>query len=292
MEEKQMMTNKQIKYMLPLYRTIHYVISLIIVGVIIISIIVCMCGAGAYGLIFGIGGTIAFAYVLFKVNEKIKKILTDNIINNVVKDVFGASAKYELYARVGPAPEGFPSPYDRVHGENNILADYNGLQIGLSDISLVREVYNDAGEGSLGFSAIFNGQWLICDFGKELLDDVLIYANPEKGKPDKERDVMMNYQEFDDRFCVKTQNPKEALSILTPHMMDLILEMENKANSPVHIAFLRGGQIHIAFNTKHSILELGNTKADYDILYQKFFNDLKWIADIIEALLKEYIFCK
>ncbi|MGN0318317.1 MAG: DUF3137 domain-containing protein [Lachnospira sp.] len=294
MEEKQTMTNNQIKHMLSLYRTIDKVLSALVVAFIIISIILCFVGAGAFGVILGIVSFIALNIVLYNIDKKINKILTDNIINNVVKDVFGDSAKYELYSRVEPAPEGFPSPHDRVHGRNNIVADYDGIHIGLSNITLVRNVHcnGEPEEATIAPEKFFEGQWLICDFGKELLGEVFIYANPEKGKPAKERDAMMNYRDFDNCFCVKTKNPEEALSILTPHMMDLILEIENKVNSPMYIAFLRSGRIHIAFDTKRDILDLGDTKADYDILYRKFFDELKWIADIIDGLLKENTFCK
>lgn len=78
----------------------------------------------------------------------------------------------------------------------------------------------------------------------------------------------MDSEEFNDRFCVKTKVPGEAFYILTPHMMEYILEMADKANGWVYMAFLRSGKIQIAVNTNRDIFELGDTKADYDTLHQ------------------------
>ncbi|MCF2679364.1 DUF3137 domain-containing protein [Faecalicatena contorta] len=147
---------------------------------------------------------------------------------------------------------------------------------------LKNEEMND--EGEINCFTFFRGQWLICDLGKEFPGEVFISANPKKGKPSLERDVTMDNEEFNDRFCVKTKVPEEAFYILTPHMMEHILEMADKANGWVYMAFLRSGKIHIAVNTDRDIFELGDTKADYDTLHQKFLDELKWFADMIDAL--------
>lgn len=285
------MTDKEIKSKLSRYRIIDKVLSKIVGLLFLITFILCFFGTLAIGLILAlVGGTVIFI-ILYNVNGKIKKILDDNFIDIVIKEVFGNSARWNPNGNVKPGPKAFPTPYDSVYGDNYIKAVYNGLDIELSDIRLERTI--EVGiERELSYISVFRGQWLICDFGKGLSDDILIYANSEKGKPGLERDVVMNYEEFNDRFCVKTQNPEEAFRILTPQMMDIILDMANRTNDSVHMAFLHSGSLHIAFDTGCDILELGDTETDYDTLPQKFFYELKWFADIIDALRREELFRK
>ena len=60
--------------------------------------------------------------------------------------------------------------------------------------------------------------------------------------------------------------------------------MADRSGGTVYISFLRDGKIHIAVNTNRDIFELGDAKADYDALHQKFLDELKWFADMIDAL--------
>ena len=190
--------------------------------------------------------------------------------------------EYDQNGKVTPGPMAFPFPYNKTYGEDHIKAVYNGRNIELSDMTLKNEEMN--AEGEINTFTFFRGQWLICDFGKELSGEVFISANAKKGKPCFERDVTMDNEEFNDRFCVKTKAPEEAFYILTPHMVEYILEMADKANGQVYMAFLRDGKIHIAINTNRDIFELDDTKADYDTLHQKFLDELHWFTDMIDTL--------
>ena len=115
---------------------------------------------------------------MYNINNKIKKILFDNIIGVVVKEAFGDSVEYDPDGKVTPGPMVFPFPYNKVRGEDHIKAVYNGLSIELSDIELKNEEMND--EGEVKCFTFVRGQWLICDFGKELSGEVFISANPKR----------------------------------------------------------------------------------------------------------------
>ena len=99
--------------------------------------------------------------------------------------------------------------------------------------------------------------------------------------------VKMNNKAFDDRFCVKTWASEEAGSILTPHLMDLILKMADRANGQVYLSFLRSGKAHIAVNNGHSIFALGEAKVDHETLHQRYVSELKWFTDMIDMLRTE-----
>lgn len=283
------MTNEQLQATLSRQRLIVNISSGIIAVIFILAFLLIICDMAGLGLILILGDFIVFGSISIKADSKIKQILSDNIISVVVKEAFGGSAEYEQDDHITPESNMFSGTYNKVKGQNHIKAVDNGLRIELSDLHLT-EVYSDDHRSS---SQIFNGQWLVCDFGKELSGEVFLYPYSEKGSSGLGRNVMMDNKAFNDRFCVKAKNPEEAFSILTPYMMECILKMADKANGPVYMAFLRNGKIHIAVNSNRHILELGKTKADYNTLHQKFLGELRWFIDMIDALrLEDALFKK
>ena len=83
----------------------------------------------------------------------------------------------------------FPFDYNKATGSDHIKAVYNGLNIELSDIELINEEETTDADGNTERSSatFFKGQWLICDFGKELSGEVYISERTKKPqKPEKQ----------------------------------------------------------------------------------------------------------
>ena len=276
------MRNKRLKFFLNYYRFIIKISHLITVPLWIVMLLLIVCGQALFGIILGIVGTIIVTYLYMNAKKKIKILLSDNVISAVVKETFGDSAKYYPNGRVIPGPMAFPFSDDTVRGGDRIKAVYNGLNIELSDVELKNERAANSKEPNAGI--FFRGQWLICDVGKELSGEVFISANERNGKRCLKSDVTMNNKEFNDCFSVKARVPEEAYHMLTPHMMEYILEMAHKANGQVYMAFLRNGKIHIAVHNNYDIFALSETKADYETLHQKFLGELRWFVDVVDAL--------
>ena len=130
----------------------------------------------------------------------------------------------------------------------------------------------------------FKGQWLTCDFGKELAGEVYI---SEWGKKDRRRmksNATMDNEQFSKRFCVRADNPQEAFYILTPNMMEYIISMADKSGGIVYISFLRGGKMHVAVKSGRDFFELGKSNANVEQLRQKFLDELRWFTDIVDTL--------
>ena len=96
--------------------------------------------------------------------------------------------------------------------------------------------------------------------------------------------VTMDNEAFDNRFCVRADNPQEAFYILTPHMMEYITAMANKSGAAIFMSFLRGGTMHIAVQTWRDFFELGKKKADAGKLRQKYLDELRWYTNMIDTL--------
>lgn len=230
--------------------------------------------------------TMVFGAQWSKASGAIKKLLSDNIISSVLKETLGDTVEYNPWGRLEPGYMVFPFDYNRATGSDHIKAVYNGLNIELSDIELINETeYTDEdGHTERSSTTHFKGQWLICDFGKELAGQVYISEWGKKDRRSMKSNVTMDNEQFGKRFCVRADDPQEAYYILTPHMMEYITNMADKSGGTVYMSFLRDGKMHVAVKTGRDFFELGNSNADVEVLRQKFLGELRWFTDMIDTL--------
>ena len=228
-----------------------------------------------------------FGYLSSKNSSTLKKLLSDNVISGVLKEALGDTVEYNPWGRVEPGYMVFPFSYNKALGSDHIKANYKGLNIELSDIELINEEDYTDEEGNTQHSSTtcFKGQWLICDFGKELSGEVRLSANDKKLlKQHKNDSVELENEAFNNRFLVTAQNAQEAFYILTPHMMEYILTMADKSGGDVYMSFLRDGKMQVAVKTGRDFFELGKSNADPEELRRKFLGELSWFTDIVDTL--------
>ncbi len=189
---------------------------------------------------------------------------------------------------VGDAGMVFPFEYDSIQGSDHIKGVYKGLNVELSDIELyhVESIYNEErGDWEEKKEKCFQGQWLVCDFGKELSGEVRLSENAKKLRRQHRSDsVEMENPAFNDRFLVTAASAQEAYYLLTPHMMEYILSAAGRSGGEVYMAFLRGGKLHIAVQTGRDFFELGKSAANIERLRQKFLGELRWFTGILDEL--------
>ena len=255
-------------------------------------------GCGAAMILFFITGLIPVAivfivlalvggYQLEKSSSRLKKILSDDVISGVIKEALGDAVEYNPGGKINPGSMVFPFSYNCADGSDHIKAVYNGLNIELGDIELIDESETtdiETGQTEKNRNTQFKGQWLTCDFGKELAGEVYI---SEWGKKDRKRmksNVTMDNEQFSNRFCVRANNPQEAYYILTPNMMEYIINMANKSGGTVYLSFLRDGKMHVAVKSGRDFFELGKSNANVEELRQKFLGELRWFTDIVDTL--------
>lgn len=285
MEEKQMMTNNELESQIQSLRSKES----------ICKILTYVCGGGMI-LMFLTGmipiaiillvASLVCGYQLSNATSTLKKTLSDNIVGSVIKEVLGDDVEYNPWGKINPGSMVFPFSYNAAEGSDHIKAVYNGLNIELGDIELIDEQEYTDEDGHTETSRIsqFKGQWLTCDFGKELAGEVYI---SEWGKKDRKRmksNVTMDNEQFSNRFCVRANNPQEAYYILTPNMMEYIINMANKSGGTVYLSFLRDGKMHVAVKSGRDFFELGKSNANVEELRQKFLKELRWFTDIVDTL--------
>ena len=226
-------------------------------------------------------------YLLEKNSSKLKKLLSDNVINGVIKEALGDAVEYNPWGKINPGSMVFPFSYNCADGSDHIKAVYNGLNIELGDIELIDETEDtdiETGQTETSRNTQFKGQWLTCDFGKELSGEVYISEWTKKDRRSMKSNVTMDNEQFSKRFCVRADNPQEAYYLLTPHMMEYIITMADKSGGTVYMSFLRNGKMHVAVKTGRDFFELGKSNADVGKLRQKFLGELRWFTDIVDTL--------
>ena len=219
--------------------------------------------------------------------KKIKELLSDNIITSVIKEVLGKEAEYNPNGKITPGKMLFSFGYTTYAGSDHIKTVYNGLNIELSDIQLIEVVESADENGHTSRDEVYHffGQWLTCDFGKELAGEVYISKwVDKKEKKQMPSNVNMDNEQFSDRFCVRADNPQEAYYILTPHMMEYITAMADQCGSAVYMSFQRDGKMNVAVRTGRDFFELGKSEADVKVLRQKYVDELRWFTDIVDTL--------
>ena len=287
MEENQALTNEQLESQLKSLR-VKATTTMILTYAAVMGIIIMWFFMDnlVLGLVFLVIAMV-FAYFSSKSSSTLKKLLSDNIISSVLKEALGDSVEYNPWGKLNPGSMAFPFDYNKVEGSDHIKAVYNGLNIELGDIELINEVETIDADGNTekNSSTNFKGQWLICDFGKELSGEVRLSANDKKlRKQHKNDSVEMENETFNNRFLVTANDAQEAYYILTPHMMEYILTMADKSGGEVYMSFQRDGKLHVAVKTGRDFFELGKSNAHVEGLRQKFLGELRWFTDMVDTL--------
>ena len=235
---------------------------------------------------------IAFGILMLGQQSAIKNLISSNIVQGLLEKVFD-NVTYAPSSRIpdeiiGSSHMVFPKTYERISGDDYIDADYKGLDLKMSDIGLTRkEEHYDSQEDDWEETTvtIFKGQWLVCNFAKELSGEVhLSAATKDMVSAYKKARIRMENEAFNEKFIVTADDPEEAFYILTPHMMDYILNVAETHKGNLYMSFLRDGKFHIAVNSGEDFFELGKNSTDPEKLSQVFLEEIRWYTDIIDQL--------
>lgn len=221
----------------------------------------------------------------------IKKQLGNHLIRGVLEEVF-QNVTYDPFGHipwnyVKESYMMFPFQIDNIQGSDYVKGTYKGLQVELSDLTFLEEVPDmdeETGIQRTNEREVFKGQWLVCDFGKELSAEVQLATRTRFERLMKTATIKTENEEFNKKFSVRSAVEEEAFYILTPHMQEYILQMAGKAGGNVYMSFLRNGKLHLAVGTGRDSFELGKSKVDAEQLRQKFVGELRWFTDLIDEL--------
>jgi len=228
-----------------------------------------------------------------KYSNIVKKNVGSNITSQVLRNVFD-EVQYDPLSHISGFDldrADFKFHYDKIEGSDHVLGKYKGLNIEMSDVKLI-SISHDK-DGHTEENTIFEGLWMICDFGKHLVADVQVCERSRLGQLFSKGGIKTENEAFNKQFFIRSSSQEEAFYILTPHMMEYIVQMDAKANARTYLSFLRNGKLHIALHSGKDSFEIKGFSSDVEKIKGQFEAEIRQITDLIDELrLSDSIFEK
>lgn len=264
-------------------------------------------------IIFGMISFMIFApigFVLFLVGmallilwvRKEQKNYTDTYKQSLVRSSLGEIfTDVSFFPHMGISKEtvqstGMMYTGDRFTSNDLVNAKYNGIPFSQSDLH-IEEQHTDS-DGHTHYTTIFRGRWIIFDFNKELFRNLQVVSkdftgDKKKGgflsnlfssKNEKYEKISFENEAFNKAFTVYGQNQQEAFYVLTPHIMESLLQLKAASRSPLMLMFVNG-QLHVASQTgkdafEPSVFRKTNVARDK----QSIIADIRVITSFADAL--------
>ena len=226
-----------------------------------------------------------------KIHDGIKTLLSDQLMPPVLAEIFDTAA-HAPFGRLSNhivcgIDLGLPT-FNEISGSDHIHGTYRGLEVEMSDLELVhkerrRVRVNGKWQTKETRTTVFKGQWMVCDFGKELAADILLC---EKGLISLSKSsVETENVAFNKKFLIQSQDGHSVFYILTPHMMEYILSMDEKGGGTTRMRFTREGKVHIAIHNNRDSLQIkARDYGDLDKIREQFRRDIRYMTDLIDEL--------
>ncbi len=255
--------------------------------------IVTLLGFAWLGMFVGFCGIALLIWGIIKVSSATrdaKNAVGVQIVTAALQEIF-TDVEYRPQSHLSESvvrntDMGFPFDVDKITGSDYIRGNYRGAEIEMSDMRLINITYTTDSKGRTRRqeTTVFEGLWLICDFGKALSADLRLSERSALFGKLAIGGIKTESEAFNQRFHIQSQSQHDAFYILTPHMMEYILSMDAKGGGDTYMRFLKAGKVHIAINSGRNAFEMGSLNTDVAALRQKFVGEIRYVTDIIDEL--------
>lgn len=182
----------------------------------------------------------------------------------------------------------FPFRFDDVIGSDHVRGTYRGVHVELSDIRLMTvSTYTATDKDGNPRTeekrkTVFQGQWLILDFHKELSADLCVFEGGRK----RSGQIETESTAFNEKFGISCDSAHDAFYILTPHMMEHLMTMDQRTGGNIYLHFLKEGKVHAAVNSGRDHFEAGSLEyVKVSELLRRFRDEVWYVTDLIDTLL-------
>jgi len=224
--------------------------TVVVIGFFILSIILNVRAVGYLGIILsGVIGSALYAPIKnYSAQYKETFVETElkNSFDNLIYQPFEGISK-DIISNTGMMKMG--NVYD---SNDYIEADYNGVHFKQADVSIAQQTRN-------GKTTLFKGRWMIFDFNKEFKTNMQVVhksfpnsANPNNiifNRPDlRYETVKVENENFNNAFVIRSQNELNTYYILTPHLMEKMLQVSSEIGRRMMFCFINN-QLYVAIYT-------------------------------------------
>lgn len=173
---------------------------------------------------------------------------------------------------------------DRYHTEDLIKGDVEGVKFETCDLKLEeRHVRHTKNGTQVYYVTYFLGRFFEFEFPKEFKSKIIVTESGLMTFFSSFKKLEMESVEFNKKFKTYAQNEHDAFYVLTPHLMESILELERSNPGTIALLFT-GNKLNITINNNRNTFEMSLfRKVDMSIINQ-LQRDLNVIKDIVLEL--------
>ncbi|MBR5713040.1 MAG: DUF3137 domain-containing protein [Lachnospiraceae bacterium] len=262
-----------------------------------IALTVALLGSGYFfiGIILVIAALIMNGVCSHKIGRKYRELYKTTLVNRVAAEFF---QNFEYLPDTGYEKNDlrsleimqFGSDYN---SEDTIRGTYNGVPFTRADV-YIADTSTDS-EGNTTTTEYFKGQWLMITSNKDFHSDLQIiqkgfgFTKRKKGfftRKEERRHVFETEDvSFNKRFQCLCQNDAEAFYLLTPGLMQSLMQLSETLPYKMMVAYVQN-QIHVLIDTHRDSMEPSKPKnGNFDRQLADIRQDMEIITRSISGLL-------
>ncbi len=242
----------------------------------------------------GLGGW--FYYLQSDFRDDFKREIVTRVIG-----FFSPGLRYNPKSRISRTQfetgDIFQHRIDRYNGEDHVTGQLGQTAFEFSELHAEYKTTTRTKNGTqTHWHTIFKGLYFIADFNKDFRGDTVVLPDSLQSafgflgqklqslNFSRGQLIKLEDPEFEKAFVVYSDDQIEARYILTPALMQRMVELKRKVGGRVYFAFT-GSKVHVAIPTSKDHFEprIFSTLLDVSAIEQ-YYHDLQLISGIIEDL--------
>ena len=182
---------------------------------------------------------------------------------------------------------------DRYSSNDYIAGKYKNINVVQADVHIEEEEETTDSEGNTTTTwvTIFRGRWMVFDFNKTFKANIQVsqkgFGNSRIsnwGAKIKYKKVMMEDQDFNNKFRIYAQDEHDAFYILTPSLMEKIKRLTSNISGKLLFCFV-DNKLHIGIQNNKDSFEHGVfTKINEEKVVNEISQDIKLITNFVDEL--------
>ena len=182
---------------------------------------------------------------------------------------------------------------DRYSSNDYISGKYKNINVVQADVHIEEEEETTDSEGNTTTTwvTIFRGRWMVFDFNKTFKANIQVsqkgFGNSRIsnwGAKIKYKKVMMEDQDFNNKFRIYAQDEHDAFYILTPSLMEKIKRLTSNISAKLLFCFV-DNKLHIGIQNNKDSFEHGVfTKINEEKVVNEISQDIKLITNFVDEL--------
>lgn len=252
------------------------------------------------------GGFLIFMFVYRHESAGYSALFKDHVIEKIIH-FLDPTLVYRKMEKIAEAEyqksELFLETYERYSGSDRVSGEIEGVKISFCDLHVEKKERDKNGKEE--WHDIFKGLFFYADFNKTFQSKVIVLPdmaertlgvlgswmqglNVQRGKL-----IKLDHVEFEKLFVVYGEDQIESRYILSPSLMEKIVQFHNKVEKALYLSFI-DGKLYMAIPYTKPLFEpiLNRSLLDFKMI-QSYFELLEMILSVVnEFKLNEKLWSK